>query len=103
MNDAIIITISPANNIVPIFVKSIFVNLPISDIIANISDVNANIATIESILYAIKITENDSPVKNEYRQNSILAVVISIFLIPADSQIHTPISANAKIQYIPVL
>ena len=47
---------------------------------------------------SIKIDESVSPVTNEYKQNSIFAVRACILCIPADNQIHTPISTSASIQ-----
>ena len=99
IKDASIIAINPINKIFPSFVKSILVKCPIAAISPNTSDVIPKTIIIESSLNTIKIIENVRPVKNEYRQYSICAVNFCIFQIPADSQIHTPISNNASIQY----
>lgn len=100
ISDAMIIPNKPINRIVPSFVKSFFVVIPITDIIRNISDVNPNTYIIESILYARNIIDNVSPVNIEYNTYNVFAVIIFIFLIPADSHITTTISMIASNIYV---
>ena len=99
ITDAIIIPINAINSIEPSFVKSILVKCPNTAIIANTNDVIPNTYTIESSLKYTNRNDNVNPVKNAYRQYNIFAVIVCIFLIPADNQIHTPISTSASIQY----
>ena len=86
------------NKYIPSFVKSILVKYPIKANIKNNKAVIPNTYIIDIISYITNIDENVSPVKNEYTQNNILAVIGCIFLILALKNITTNSSAIIKNQ-----